>query len=251
MQKSFKLISIIFIVLICFLTPSYSSISEKDLDLEKCTNDPIGNEYTAIQCVEKKHDINGKKTYSLITSRVDRVLFEVLFPHVGNYPPKFDSKNQQKRIRCELIRIIYLIELFLKNNPESQDLLWRTGFAYSMAYNLDIPQSAENVEKKFKKLFQIDPEHAEGNYRYGMFLSMTYTEVKRSIPYLERSVQNGYIDALFTLGYVYLRIKEREKALKYLNMYLEANPDDKNTQTIIRAIKAGNINYQYIDKEQP
>ena len=238
-------------MLFCFINSPHSNISEKDLELSKCNSDPIEHEVTAIQCVGKKNGKNGEKTYTLITSKVDHVLFKLLFPHVGNYPPKFDSENQREQIRCELIRITYLIDLFLRYNSKSEKLLWRAGFAYSMAYNLDLPQSYEKAEKRFNQLFQINPEHAEGIYRYGMLLAGTYTEVKKSIPYLERSVRNGYTSALFALGNVYLRIKENEKGLYYLNKYLEKKPNDKITQNIIKAVKAGNVNYEYIDQEQP
>ena len=126
-----------------------------------------------------------------------------------------------------------------QNNPENQDILWRLGFAYSMGHNLDISGSADKCNKCFEKLLALNPEHPRGNFFYGAFLAGTATRQKDSIVYLEKAAGMGFDDAIYMLGFVYLGLGNKEKALEYFQKYLNKHPDNKDVVAMIDAIKSG------------
>lgn len=224
-----KRYSALFFVFLLCLSPSNNSFASKKFAL----ND----------CIKESTDESGDKKYSVSMEAVDYFLDKISI-HAKDYPVKFDSDKQRKEIEHELKSIVYMLETVLENYPTDQGILWRVGFAYSMEYNLDIPGSGEKCEKYFRELLSLNPEHPQGNFLFGAFLVGTATRQKESISYLQKAESLGYDDATYMLGFAFLALNEKEKALNYYEKYLKKYPNHKETKIIIRSIKENRVEYK-------
>ncbi len=179
----------------------------------------------------RKHGIN--------TVYLDRILNDLAF-HAQNYPPQFDSPQDQQRAVWDIKTLSGMLNILVDGPYPSPDILLRAGLLNSIGYNLDIPGSGERTRTCFKKLFATVPSHPQGNYLYGTFLAGA-GKPRDAIPYLEKALRAGTVDAAYSLGMVYLSILEQKKALEYLEIYHQHRPSDKHVVKIIEAIRSGNI----------
>ncbi len=196
--------------------------------------------FTLKDCLQETTDHNGEEHYSVSVGAVDYFL-DKISKHAKEWPLKFDSDVQRKEVEHELKSIIYILETVLSNDAKNEGILWRIGFAYSMAYNLDFPGSADKCNEYFKNLLILNPEHPQGNFFYGAHLAGTVTKQKESIFYLEKALSNGYDEAIYMLGFVYLHLQDNEKAINYFQKYLDKYPKHKQTKELIKAIKEGRV----------
>ncbi|MFC1799029.1 tol-pal system YbgF family protein [Thermodesulfobacteriota bacterium] len=186
---------------------------------------------------------DGQAYYSISFSVLDYYLFMRIAPQTRDYPVTFNSTEQREAIEFELKSIIYLLNLMIENSGPAAEILWRLGYANSLACHLDFPGSYDRADALFERLLQIYPDHPRGNYYYGMFLSGKAVKNKSSIPYLLKSAQMGIDDGLYAVGLIYLTHQNTEEALVYLNRYLKKHPKHEKTRQIIKQIKDQEANH--------
>jgi predicted Zn-dependent protease len=64
---------------------------------------------------------------------------------------------------------------------------------------------------------------------------------KEALPYLERALAAGEVDAGYTLGTAYVQLGNKAKAVEQLEAYLRKRPDDKGAATLLEAVRAGKV----------
>jgi tetratricopeptide (TPR) repeat protein len=69
-------------------------------------------------------------------------------------------------------------------------------------------------------------------------------QLDESMPYLNKALSAGILNANFSIGMVYIAKGDKEKALTCLKKYIAANPKDVNASHIIEAIESGNVKVQ-------
>jgi tetratricopeptide (TPR) repeat protein len=180
----------------------------------------------------------GKK-YEFNVAYCDQILND-LSVHAKNYPPQFDNPQDKQRATQDAKALSGILELLMNTPSSNPELLTRAAFANSIGHNLGIPGAAEKADSNFQKLLAANPSDPRGNYMYGVFLAGA-GKPKDALPYLEKALSLGVIDAAYGVGMTYLALGDKEQALKNLEDYKRRKPSDGNVDQLIDAIRNGKI----------
>ena len=178
-----------------------------------------------------KYDVNkvrtiveskaGKK-YAIDLVYLDPILHD-LGMHARNYPAQFDTPQDRQRAAQDVIAVSRMLDVMVSEPKASPELLLRAGFVNMIGHNLDIPGTADKASANFKKLLKAEPADAQGNYLYGVFLAGE-GKTKKAVPYLEKALAAGVVDAAYTLGMAHLSLGNKQKALNNFEEFTKRNP---------------------------
>ncbi|MDR2507812.1 MAG: hypothetical protein LBD67_07445 [Candidatus Accumulibacter sp.] len=185
----------------------------------------------------KESETSSGKKHSFNAAYLDKILND-LSAHARNYPPRFDTPQDQQRAAKDVKILSGMLDTLISVPTPNLELLVRAGFLNSIGHNLDIPGAAEKANSIFLRLLALSPSDPRGNYMYGNFLSGT-GKAKEALPYLEKALAAGVVDAGFSIGLAYVFLGEKDRAIKSLEDYKRRKPDDENVDKIIDAIRHG------------
>lgn len=180
---------------------------------------------------------------TLDRDRYDAV-FADLAEHAQNYPPQFASERGKERARLDAQRLGAIASRWIARDggdPTSSADLIRAGRIWAIAHNLDVADAAQNADAAFQRAAEAYPDDAEVHFHFGAFLSSTATGQQRARTHLERAVALGNKPALWGLSLNYLMAGDSETALKHLEAYGEAFPDDERVGQLRQAIRSGAV----------
>jgi predicted Zn-dependent protease len=183
----------------------------------------------------------GKK-YGFDGAYLDKMLND-LSDHAKNYPPQFDTPQDKRRATQDVKALSGMLDVLINAPAPSLELLIRGGYVNSIGHNLDIPGAAEKADAIFRRLLAAAPSDPRGNYMYGTFLAGV-GKPKEALPYLEKALAVGVVDAAYAIGMAYLALGDKEQALKSLEDYKQRKPSDGNVDKFIDAIRNGKIEFK-------
>jgi len=163
-----------------------------------------------------------------------------LATHAKNYPPNFDSDADRQRATRDAGMLAGILDILVNGPNPHPEILFRAALVNSFGHNLKIPGAAEKASSIFQRLLVISPDHPRTNQYYGMFLAGT-GKFRESIPFLEKALAAGFVDASYSLGMVHLSLGDKVKALEYLENYQKRNPNDANVVRLIEGIRDGKV----------
>jgi predicted Zn-dependent protease len=166
-----------------------------------------------------------------------------LSAHARNYPPQFDTPQDKQRATNDVKALSGMLDLLINNPNPDLGLLTLAGDVNSMGHNLDIPGAAQKANSVFLRLLAAAPSDPRGNYMYGNFLAGV-GKPKEALPYLEKALAVGVVEAAYTIGMAYLTLGNKEQALKNLENYKQRRPSDGNVDKLIDAIRNGRIEFK-------
>lgn len=181
------------------------------------------------------------KEYRFDEAYCDQILND-LSAHAKNYPPQFDNPQDKKRATQDAMVLSEMLDILINVPSPNPELLVRAAYANSIGHNLNIPGAAEKANVIFLKLLAIEPSDPRGNYMYGTFLAGV-GKPKQALPYLEKALSVGVVDAAYGIGMTYLSLGNKEQALKNLEDYKRRQPGDENVDHLIDAIRNGKIEF--------
>jgi len=181
---------------------------------------------------------SGKK-YGFDGAYLDQILND-LAAHARNYPPQFDTPQDRQRAIRDVQTLSKMLDTLIEVPAPSPDLLVRAGRLNSIGHNLDIAGAAGKADAIFQRLLAISPSDPGGNFGYGTFLAGT-GKPKEAIPYLEKALAAGVVDAAYAMGMTWLTLGDKERALKGLEDYKRRRPADRNVDPLIDAIRNGKM----------
>lgn len=211
-----------------------------------CTN-TYGKEYgnyNPKRMLTVSETSDGKK-YGLDGSYLDQMLND-LASHAKNYPPQFDTPQDRQRATQDVTLLSGMLDILINAPTPNLELLARAGFLNSIGYNLSIAGSGEKTNSIFQKLLSAAPSDPRGNYMYGTFLAGAGKQ-KEALPYLEKALSVGVVDAAYAIGMTYLALGDKGKALERLEDYKRRKPADGNVDKLINAIRNGKIEFKKSD----
>ncbi|MCD4779773.1 MAG: hypothetical protein K8S27_04395 [Candidatus Omnitrophica bacterium] len=167
--------------------------------------------------------------------QIDR-FFDVAFQHARNYPPEFDSADQRAALEKELMGTIAQLEKIIKDSGPDQDVFFRLGKAHTFAYNLDIRGSKIAADKNFKKLFEMEKNHAQGHLYYGQHI-VGRGESERGIEHLQIAADAGWDVALNMIGLAYLQTGQTDKARVSFQKLQKIYPPDRQIQMLLDSLE--------------
>lgn len=184
---------------------------------------------------------SGKK-YGFDGAYCDQMLND-LSAHAKNYPPQFDTPQDKQRATLDAKALSGMLDILINVPTPNPGLLVRAAYANSIGHNLDIPGAAEKANSIFLKLLAAAPSDPRGNYMYGTFLAGV-GKPKEALPYLEKALSVGVVDAAYGIGMTYLSLGDKDRALKNLEDYKRRKPSDGSVDQLIEAIRNGNIEFK-------
>lgn len=196
-------------------------------------------DYDVRKVVSVREDVNGKKLADFDINYLDKITSD-LSAHAENYPPRFDTDEDKKKAQKDAGQLIYILDVLKEGNGD-KEIMIRAGHIYSIAHNLDVPDAAEKAKNVYSQLISRYPDDSNIAYIYGVFLAGT-GQLDESMPYLNKALSAGILNANFSIGMVYFAKGDKEKALSYLKKYIAVNPKDVNASHIIEAIESGHVN---------
>ena len=139
-------------------------------------------DYNLRDAMIEKVDETGNKRYSVDVQIIDYHINRISI-HAKEYPPRFQSKEEQEEIIFKLNQLLRLLEIISENQQSNPAFLERAAFSYSMGHNVNLEGAAQKSKFYYEKLLEITPENPVANYQYGMFLSGTRKYHFDGIPY--------------------------------------------------------------------
>jgi predicted Zn-dependent protease len=186
---------------------------------------------------------SGKK-YGFDGAYLDQML-NGLSAHAKNYPPQFDTPQDKQRATQDVRALSGMLDVLINVPAPNPELLVRAGYLNSLGHNLDIAGSAEKASSIFQRLLAAVPSDPRGNYMYGTFLAGV-GKPKEALPYLGKALAVGVSDAAYAIGMVYVALGDKQQALKNLENYKRRNPNEKNVEKLIDAIRNGKIDLKRV-----
>jgi len=183
----------------------------------------------------------GRK-YGFDGAYLDLILND-LAAHARNYPPQFDTPQDQQRATQDAKALAGMLDSLINVPSPHPELLIRAGSLNSIGHNLGIAGAGEKANSIFQRLLTILPADARGNYMYGTFLAGV-GKPKEALPYLEKALSIGVVDAAYSIGMTYLALGDKENAVKNLEDYKARRPGDGNVDKLIDAIRNGKIEFK-------
>ncbi|HRE15674.1 MAG TPA: tetratricopeptide repeat protein [Rhodocyclaceae bacterium] len=164
-------------------------------------------------------------------------------PYIKEWPPRFRDQSQRAELLNSVASAIKQLSKIDLSAIKKQQVLVDVAHLYAMAHNLDFNTAAQ-AKSTFEKAIAIDPNDRRTNYRYGMFLISTRAFHFESLPYLEKALELGEKDALFSIGLLQIEKGNKEKGLAALERYLQEHPESQHTRKVIQAVKDGKLTFQ-------
>jgi tetratricopeptide (TPR) repeat protein len=198
--------------------------------------------YYNIERIFIESETPSGKQYAISGNYLDQIMNDLAL-HAKYYPPQFDTPEDRQRAIRDVTILSGMLDIIVKDPNPHPEILLRAGFVNSIGYNLDIAGSSEKTISIFQKLLKVDPGNPQGNYLYGLFLAGANKQTE-ALPYVQKAIAADIVDAIYTLGMIYLSLGEKQKALEALESYKQRNPKDDNTSKIIEAIRNGRIEFK-------
>lgn len=204
-----------------------------------CTSNaqPYGH-YDPVQLLKITETPSGKQ-YSIKGEYLDQILND-LSAHAKNYPPRFDTPQDQKRAIQDVKTFSGMLDIVTNGPTPNQELLVRAGQLNSLGHNLDIEGAAAKANAIFQKLLAASPADPRGNYLYGTFLA-GIGKPKDALTFLDKALALGVADAAYALGMTHLALGDKTQALKNFENYQLRNPKDPSINQLIDAIRNGKL----------
>ncbi len=182
------------------------------------------------------------KQYNFDGAYLDLMLND-LSAHAKNYPPQFDTPQDKQRATQDVKTLSGMLDVLINVPTPNPELLVRAAHINSMGHNLDVAGAAEKANSIFQKLLTDFPSNPRGNYMYGTFLAGV-GKPREALPYLEKALAIGVVDAAYAIGMVHLALGDKEQALKNLQDYKRRKPSDTSVDQLIDVIRNGKIEVQ-------
>ncbi|MDO8385569.1 MAG: hypothetical protein Q7T13_04095 [Polaromonas sp.] len=198
---------------------------------------PYGN-YDARRILSVTDTPTGKR-HGIDLQYLDSMLADIA-SHARNYPPVFDSDADRQRATRDTATLAGMLGLLTQDASAHPEILLRAATVNSYGHNLQINGAAEKANTLFQRLLAAAPDHPRSNHAYGVFLAGV-AKPAESLPYLEKALAAGVVDAGYALGLVHLGLGDQARALQYLETYKARVPADPQVAALIEAIRSGKV----------
>lgn len=156
-----------------------------------------------------------------------------------SWPPTTDSETDKQRAGNNVLTIHQGLYDARKSVAATREFFLKLAWSANMGHNLDVPGMGSRADQLYKGFLGQYPKDAEGNFRYGAFLSGVNGRQKDAVTFLETARSLGDKRANYTLGATYALLHEDELAKKHLKEYLVDFPDNVQAKGLLAGIEQG------------
>lgn len=181
---------------------------------------------------------NTSGTSILDVTLVDELLDDVA-PNARHYPTNFPTRTSEYLVKQNIKHLSDWIEPYASAPDASVDTLLRAAKINGMARNLNLGNDyTVRAGNHMQKLLQLDANHAEGNFLFGMMLSESGA-FKEGRKYLDKAASLGYVEAEQSIAQAELLGDNRTAALKRLQQLAAKHPENTQIAEQIRIVENG------------
>jgi hypothetical protein len=198
--------------------------------------------YDTAKVISVTETAPGKHSVTVNIVYLSQVLDD-LGRHAGTYPVHFQFPDDRQRAERDVSAISGLLDPLSQDFSHSPPLLLRLGLLHAIGFNLDIPGSHDKAAAAFSTLMELTPNDPQANYQYGAFLAAT-TRKGEGIPFLEKAKSLGVVNADYWLGWSYVSIGEKTKAIENLESYTKRVPSDQNAARMLDAVRNDKVKFE-------
>lgn len=171
---------------------------------------------------------------------LDRMLDD-LYRHAKDAPARFDTPQERERALRDVTALSKMLDILIAGEKADPELLRRAALLNLIGHNMGIAGADSRADAIYRRLLAAEPLDPQGNYMYGTFLAGE-RKAKEALPYLEKALSLGVLDATFTIAVVHLILGNKEKAVANLEAYKRRHPDDGDIAQIIDVIRSDRLN---------
>ena len=161
-------------------------------------------------------------------------------PHLREYPPRFSSEDEKKRLYLSTLLVSSEIKKLDIAKITDVDVLVSLAQVMSMGHNLDL-DTALHAKSLFETALQRSPDSVRANYLFGMFLISTSQFYKDSERYLTKALELGQEDARYSLGLFYFNTGDKAKGIQYVRTYAEKHPGNDSVTKMLHHMENDQI----------
>ena len=184
----------------------------------------------------------GKPSVTVNIAYLNQILND-LSRHAGFYPVHFQFDDDRPRAEQDVTAIGSLLDPLSANFSQNPPLQLSLGLLHVIGFNLDIPDSYPKAVKAFSTLLELTPNDPQANFRYGAFLAAT-TKKGEGIPFLEKAKSLGELNADYWLGWSYVTMGDKAKAIENLETYNKRVPGDQKAAQILDAVRNDKVKFE-------
>lgn len=160
-------------------------------------------------------------------------------PNARHYPPNFPNRTTLHLTRENIKHLSAWFEPYATDPNASFEVLLRATKINAMGRNLDLGSDyGVRASNYIAKALQLDPNHTEANFLYGMMLSEGggFKEGKK---YLEKAANLGYLEAEQSLAQTDLLTDNRPSAIARLQQLVNQHPNNAQLQQQLTIAQTG------------
>lgn len=198
--------------------------------------------YQLAKLVTVTQEGSGRASVTVNNAYFGQILDD-LWRHAGMYPTSFEFADEHPRAEHDVTAISKMLDPLTEQFANSPPMLLRLGLLHWIGFNLDVPDSFQSARVAFDKLLSLTPDDPQANYRYGAFLAST-TRKGEGIPFLEKAKGLGVADADYSLGWSYVQVGNKAKAVENLETYTKRVPNDARAAGMLDAVRNDRVTFK-------
>jgi tetratricopeptide (TPR) repeat protein len=185
--------------------------------------------------------VPGKPSVTINVAYLAQVLGD-LQRHAGTYPPHFEFADDRQRAEHDVAGLSSLLDPLSGNFSHNPQVQLSLGLLHAIGFNLDIAGSHDKAVTAFSILMELAPNDPQANYQYGAFLAAT-TRKGEGLSFLEKAKSLGVVNADYWLGWSYVAIGEKTKAIASFENYTKRVPSDQGAAKILDAVRNDKLTF--------
>jgi tetratricopeptide (TPR) repeat protein len=190
-----------------------------------------------------------KENYENVIDTIDMHVLDFLLERISintiTYPPRYRTFEEQQAVINTLYTLVDILDELHEENPKDPEIIQKAAFANRLGYNIDKIGSGLKAVFYYKSLLDFNDyvDNQKLNYEYGTFLSSTSQWHYEGIPYLEKSLELGNDDSLYSLGLLYYELGNHNKGLSFLDRFLKLYPSNDNVRSLYKEMKKNKVEF--------
>jgi hypothetical protein len=168
-----------------------------------------------------------------------REAVDALAPHASRMPPRFNNRAEREQAAKDGRQLSDALDTPLRSDKLPAELLQLAGHWNTLAWRLGYGPAAERAFDLLKRTVRAEPDKFEGGSQ-------------SALVHLERAHDGGVLEASFTLGMLYIQLRDANTARYYLEHFAtKTGTKDPNFFKLLNGLRYGDSGWMLTRKLPP
>ncbi|MFT3736634.1 MAG: hypothetical protein QM776_16730 [Rhodocyclaceae bacterium] len=176
---------------------------------------------------------------------------EKLAPHASRIPPRFDNKAERELAAKDARSLSDALDKPTRAANVPAELLQLAGHWNTLAWRMGYEPAGARAFEQLRRALRAEPDNLQLHYLLGSFYTEFEGGSSHALPYLERAHDGGVIEASFTLGMLYIQLRDSKTARHYLEHFaVKTGTQDANFLKLLNQLRYGDGGWTLTRKVQ-